>query len=171
MSSAGRDTIITENVLNAFNKVLNSDMNAIILTDAELVFLVNKELSDDEKFSYSSFQRWKTLFKKQDDCDEQTAKYLDKYDEILSIIKDALITQKNNLFREFREDKQTWTKWAWIIERKFDEWNLRTKSENINRIDNLNKVEVEIINKKDEPKIDIDLGNGGEQEQSSENNA
>ena len=35
--------------------------------------------------------------------------------------------QKKNLFLKLIEGKGQWQRWAWIIERKFDEWNLRIK--------------------------------------------
>jgi len=39
--------------------------------------------------------------------------------------KKALIIQKENLFKKFSNDDRAWQRWAWIIERKFSEWNLK----------------------------------------------
>ncbi len=168
--SGGRPTKINDEVLKAFDEIVNDGINAIILTDDELVFLVNEKLEAKDKFSYSSFQRWKALMTKDEtDISEEEEKYLDKYADILGLIKKALITQKNNLFTELKNDKQTWTKWAWIIERKFDDWNLRIKSENKN--DTINKVEVEIISpNNNDSKDKINKNNDADESQSIENN-
>ncbi len=152
----GRPVKINDNIINAFNEIVNDGMNSIILTDDELVFLVNEKLREEDKFSYTTFKNWKS--KKdltKEELDDATVIYnIDKYEQILSVIKKALITQKNNLFNEFKEDKQTWTKWAWIIERKFDDWNLRIKSEATNKNQNINKIELEIIEPNDSKNTD-----------------
>jgi hypothetical protein len=50
----------------------------------------------------------------------------------LPLIKKALLIQKQNLFKKFENDDRAWQRWAWIIERKFTEWNLKHISENKN---------------------------------------
>ena len=54
----------------------------------------------------------------------------------------ALIIQKENLFKKFSNDDRAWQRWAWIIERKFSEWNLKNINENKN--DNTHTGEIKI---------------------------
>ena len=149
-NQGGRPTKINDNIINAFKEILDEGMNALIMTDEELCILVNDKLSDEDKFDYSTFKNWKALHKSKD-LNDETAKYnVDKYKQILALVKKALIIQKNNLFQKLGSDKE-WTRWAWIIERKFDKWNIRHKSEVKSQA--VDKVEVEVIHtKKDDIK-------------------
>jgi DNA-binding MarR family transcriptional regulator len=52
--------------------------------------------------------------------------------EFCPLIKKALRNQKENLFKKFSNDDRAWQRWAWIIERKFSEWNLKNINENKN---------------------------------------
>ena len=45
------------------------------------------------------------------------------------LIKKALIRQKVSLFEKLKGDDKQRQRYAWIIERKFDDWNLKTKKE------------------------------------------
>ena len=47
----------------------------------------------------------------------------------MRLYKKALTIQKKNLFKKLQSDDDKWQKYAWIIERKFDDWNLRSKQE------------------------------------------
>ena len=95
----------------------------MLLTDEELVFLINENLEEKEKVAQVTFKKWKS-----GDYSElgETGK------EFLSLIKKALIIQKENLFKKFQNDDRAWQRWAWIIERKFSEWNLKNINENKN---------------------------------------
>ena len=124
---AGRPTKLDDEIIQAFNTVLNEGINAIILTDEEMVLLVNDILPENNKFSYSAFKDWKAFAT---DVKKDTTDYnAMMYDKIRSVIKKALTIQKQNLFTKMQNDKQAWQKYAWIIERKFDEWNIRNKIE------------------------------------------
>ena len=95
----------------------------MLLTDEELVFLINQELEDSEKVAIRTFKLWKS------------GDYAEKGEtgkEFLPLIKKALIIQKENLFKKFSNDDRAWQRWAWIIERKFSEWNLKNINENKN---------------------------------------
>ena len=59
------------------------------------------------------------------------------------LIKRALLTQKENLFKKFANDDRAWQRWAWIIERKFSEWNLKQISENFNKVEAIVKEEID----------------------------
>ena len=47
-----------------------------------------------------------------------------------------------DLFKKFTNDDRAWQRWAWIIERKFSEWNLKNINENKN--ENNHKGEIKI---------------------------
>lgn len=113
--------------------VYNPDM--VYLTDEELVFVINKELDEKDRIHKSTFEKWKA-----GNFDEkgETGK------EFLRVIKDALIQQKINLFNRFGKKDDMWTKWAWIIERKFSEWNLKIITENKNENNNTHSGEIKI---------------------------
>jgi hypothetical protein len=97
----------------------------MLLTDEELVFLINEELEESEKVSIRTFKHWKS------------GNYDEKGDigkEFLPLIKKALLIQKESLFKKFQNDDRAWQRWAWIIERKFSEWNLKKISENTTEV-------------------------------------
>lgn len=97
-------------------KVIEEDINAIILTDEELFTLANDELEEKYQISYTTFKVYKASKK-----DEEKA----WYSEFQSLYKKALTKQKKDLFDSLKSDPQAWQRFAWIIERKFDSWNLR----------------------------------------------
>lgn len=114
----GRPTKIAE-FTKALEKILTSE-NVIALTDEDLVFLVNEELEEDERIHQSTFQKWKAWKVE----DEEAGR------EFLRLYKKALIKEKTNLMSTMKTEEWQWQKTAWIIERKFDEWNIRMKTEN-----------------------------------------
>ena len=133
-----RPTIINNKIIKAIENVVNDDINSIILTDDELVAEVNEKLKGTNKFSYSAFKDWKSFAignKKEEDTSEENYKL---YMKLGSVIKRALKNQKKNLFTALRNEPTQWQKWAWIIERKFNDWNIKkqidvtTKGESIN---------------------------------------
>jgi hypothetical protein len=121
-----RPTIISDKIIQAFDAVLNDGMNAIILTDEELITLVNDKLPEEERFSWSAYKDWKAfaLGTKTD----TTAENIKLYQRLGSLIKKALIMQKQSLFKKLQTEPQ-WQRYAWILERKFSEWNLKHVSE------------------------------------------
>ncbi len=123
-----RPTKLTRKFLEVAEEVVFYDINAIILTDEELVMTINEKLEDKEQISDRTFQRWKS--KNKDEQDSNKDKELDEVGkEFCRLIKKALKIQKQGLFNKFREEPNQWQKWAWIIERKFDDWNIKHKSE------------------------------------------
>ena len=101
-------------------------MNSLLCTDEDLVFLVNERLDEWEKIDITSFQNWKAW--------SLSDEYSDVYQEFLGLYKKALMIERKSLMIKFQSDEWQWQKWAWIIERKFDEWNIRMKSEVDNNI-------------------------------------
>lgn len=103
------------------NEVLFSE-NVILFTDEELVDEINERLEEKYRICQSTFQKWKAGKIESDDLGSQ----------FLRLIKKALREQKKNLLEKYSTDDKAWTRWAWIIERKFSEWNLKHISENKN---------------------------------------
>jgi len=127
-----RPTKLTKDWLKVANEIVNEDINAIILTDEELVFLINEKVVKKERISSRTFERWKA--KNKSDEEEE----IDKIGkEFCRLIKRALMRQKRDLFNSLKGDDKQWQRFAWIIERKFDNWNIRQKTETTLKIDKL----------------------------------
>jgi hypothetical protein len=109
--------------IDAFTQALEEVLNrpkgvgmAIMHTDADLIFLVNESLDDDDKISDITFRKWKAGDSMGDE----------RRDVFLSLYKRALMNQRDMLFESMRDEPPgAWQKWAWILERKFGDWNLR----------------------------------------------
>ena len=115
-NEGGRPTKLTQKFLDIANEVMNEDINAIILTDEELLMLINEQLVGREKVANKTFQDWKAGRTK-------SARGVG----FRFLLKEAIIRQKKDLFNQFRAEPNQWQRWAWIIERKFDDWNIRQK--------------------------------------------
>ena len=111
-----------ERFSQALEEVLNRPKGvgmAIMHTDADLIFLVNEGLEPDERIADITFRKWKSGEATQDDA---------LRDVFLSLYKRALMDQRDALFDSMAEEPPgAWQKWAWILERKFDEWSLRQR--------------------------------------------
>jgi len=112
-----------KNFLVAMGDVLNEDINSIILTDEELFLLANEKLNSKDKICYATFKNYKS------NSSKLTAETKALYDEFLALYKKAILKQKKGLFTSLKKDEKAWQRYAWIIERKFDAWNLRKVSE------------------------------------------
>lgn len=130
-----RPTILNEEIIQTFKDILSEDNNAIILTDEDLCLLVNDRM-DGMSFSYSAYKDWKAfaIGTKSETSEENMI----LYKKLRSLIKKALIIQKQELFKKLNNETVQWQRWAWIIERKFDEWNIRHKAE-VDTTININK--------------------------------
>ena len=51
------------------------------------------------------------------------------YAKFLHLIKKALFKEKKRLLELLAKDDKQWQRYAWILERKFDDWNIKMKSE------------------------------------------
>ena len=91
----------------------------VVYTDKELVEFVNMHLDERDQISIASFERYK---KGEIVDDEYVHLFVRAY-------KRALFLQKRRLMESLEDDVPGgWQRYAWILERKFDEWNLRAKS-------------------------------------------
>ena len=91
---------------------------AIVYSDEMLINEVNSLLPEKDRISYRTFRRYKSGEIKDDEVLEA----------FVSSYKKALAMQAGNVMRNLAEEPAgVWQKWAWIMERKFDEWNERRK--------------------------------------------
>ena len=51
------------------------------------------------------------------------------FPKFLHLIKKALFKEKKRLLELLAKDDKQWQRYAWILERKFDDWNIKMKSE------------------------------------------
>lgn len=106
--------------LKAFQEVLKlNESDVVYLTDDELRICCNNLLEDEHQISSTTFENWKAW--KLKDSPE--------YQGFLVLYKNALINQKRELFKAVNKWEANWQSRAWIIERKFSEWNLKIISE------------------------------------------
>jgi hypothetical protein len=115
-----RPTKLTQKLLDKFQAILDDDLNALVCTDEELLILLNDELEENERISEDSFQRYKAGKLKEDTS---------LLKQFCGLYKRALIKQRLNLMKELKTTDSSWQRFAWIIERKFDEWNMKIKNE------------------------------------------
>ncbi len=115
--------------VEAFEELMKTNENDVIyLTDDELRESCNELLEEKAQISEATFKSWKA------GTQENNIDYF----RFLALYKKALQNQKRNLFTKLQDDPQAWQRFAWIIERKFSEWNLKQISENINKNTNVN---------------------------------
>lgn len=111
--------------IQAFASVLQQPHpvgHAIIYTDAELVFLANDRLEPEDRIDESAISRWKK-FEFADEKDQAEA------EEFRRLYEKHLLQQRSALFDAMvsEEETRSWNRYLAIIERKFDNWNLRQK--------------------------------------------
>ncbi|HRE77105.1 MAG TPA: hypothetical protein PLL09_04685 [Flavobacterium sp.] len=112
-----------DNWIKELENVLNNE-NILFLSDSDLVFLVNKNLDEADRICKSTFEKWKAGKHHKDDVAGE---------KFIELVHHALIKQKQFLSKKMIDDDKNWQRYAWIMERKFAEWNLKRISENINR--------------------------------------
>ena len=121
----GRPSKLTDNFLKVVKEVLNDNMNAIIYTDEELLFEINERLPKKENISIATWKNYKRYTQNKEEVNNLRKVDIDKISQFLAIYKKAINIQKKNLFQQLSWDEKAWQRWAWIIERKFSEWNLK----------------------------------------------
>lgn len=144
MAKVGRKDKMT-NWLKALKEVLD-EKNIIFLTDVDLVFLTNKKCEPIEQISKETFKKWKSGEKGSQD--EETRK------EFFECVQDALIKQKMFLQEKMLQDERSWQKYAWIMERKFSEWNLTHISKNINTNEQSTVIQITAANQAQKELLD-----------------
>lgn len=131
--------------LKELNVVLE-DEDILFLSDKDLVFLVNRGLPQEHKIADSTFEKWKAgKFAPNEEIGK----------EFIGCIHLALIRQKQFLSQKLMEDNSgQWTRIAWIMERKFSEWNLKHISENVNKNEQSTVIQITAGNEEQRKLID-----------------
>ena len=107
------------NFIKAFEQVIkNDEFDVVILTDSELLMECNDRLEEKHQIAERTFESWKAWEVESEE-----------YNQFLRLYKKALANQRRELFKKLQSEPQQWQKYAWIIERKFNEWNLKKISE------------------------------------------
>ena len=117
-NNGGRPSKLTPEVIDAAKNIINEKI--LFYTDEELVIAINEILPKEAQFSYITFAKWKAGDSQADS---------DLFKEFLYLIKKSLALEKERLLGKLETDKFGWQRYAWILERKFDEWNIRTKAD------------------------------------------
>lgn len=116
----GRPAKINEQRLAAAKKVIADENNIVCLTDEDLLDEINDSLKPEHQVSQTTFEEYKA-WKKLKDAEKQAL-----LDEFSGLYKKALRKQKKNLLNKMVKDFDKRQRYAWIVERKFDEWNIRS---------------------------------------------
>lgn len=107
------------NFIRAFAEVIkNDEFDIVILTDSELLMECNERLEEENQIAERTFESWKAWEVESEE-----------YKQFLRLYKKALANQRRELFKKLQSEPQQWQKYAWIIERKFNDWNLKKISE------------------------------------------
>ena len=123
MWKGGRPAKLNEVRLAKAEEVLSNGNNIVCLTDEDLCAEINEGLDEEYQINKRTFERYKAG---EPIKDPSTQQLLQKF---CRLIEKGLREQKKNLLVKMTEENQNWTKRARIIERKFDEWNIRHKQE------------------------------------------
>ncbi len=132
----GNKVKLTMKHIEVFEEVVNS--NVLYCTDEELFFLFEDALIEKKlpNISYTTYKKYKN---NSDDYIDKYPQYEEIFEKLLSVVKKALIKEKIRCFNKMHDKEELqWQKWAWTIERKFKEWNLKSISETKNENSNTN---------------------------------
>jgi hypothetical protein len=128
-----RPSKMSVELINAFQEVL--DEYILFATDEELIVLLNEKLPEEQRIHQNTFKNWKAGSQENNEL----------YKEFLSLIKKALIKEKQRLLLNLQGDEKAWQRWAWIIERKFDEWNIKQKLDHTTKGESIRDIQVKIV--------------------------
>ena len=119
--ATGAPTKLKSIFIKAAQKVLDNDIKTIILTDEELVDEINDTLKNkNDRISYQTLTNWKRTAK---ECGIENLGDIAK--QFFMLYKKALRRIKQNLIEKQLNEDKSWQRFSWILERKFDEWNIR----------------------------------------------
>ena len=109
--------------VEAFRCVIDEDHPvgmAIVFSDEDVLGMVNERLDEKDRVAHSTFSGWKKGRISDDGV----------LSEFQRLYRQAYREQLKNLFRMLvaEGEKRSWQRYAWLIERKDDRWNLRKKS-------------------------------------------
>jgi len=142
-NKGGRPSKLNDDFIKALKEVLfkeEDNIDAIIHTDKELLFLINQRLPEEKQISKRTFERWKARNK-----EDNLNKLTETGRKFCRLYKKALLEQKRYLFEELKGEKTGWQRWAWIIERKFDDWNIKHKTDITTQGDKVDGINIKFV--------------------------
>lgn len=111
-------------VKTAVNQLIAQPDKFFRYSESQFVLAINQLLADQKtgyRFSLSAFSNWKNRYLAEDDYFfEKNPRSL----EFVELYLFGLLNSYNWLFDQFEQDSR-WQKWAWILERRFENWNLQ----------------------------------------------
>jgi hypothetical protein len=131
----GRPSKLGEAFVKAAKEIINDPEDGkhrvVALTDEDLLFLINDKLAKKDQIHRATFKRWK---KKVIDGEKSEEGKVQKWEnkcleDFCALIKKALTNQKVELHKSLSAYDPHWHRFAWIMERKFSEWNKTDKKE------------------------------------------
>lgn len=126
--------------LDALEEVINNE-ELMFLSNNDILYLVNSKLEKKEQITRRTLHKW--VNKVHENISEE------EYQRFEDLFSKTQIKQKQFLFKKMMESNdKSWTKYAWIMERKFSDFNLKQITENINK--NEDKHIIQIVGKDDE---------------------
>ena len=107
-------------------KVVLEDPRTVIITDSELLTLVNHSLPKADRVAVSTFEFWKTSNLNKKSPENQLNGDIELITEFREILAYARVTQKMNLGGNILDstNKNQWGS-TWILERKFKDLQLK----------------------------------------------
>lgn len=112
---------LSRDFVQTLKDLLAEDENYVLLTDEKILTVLNERLSHDCRIGAKTFQEWKSGKTPKNAPEEAKAFRL--------LIKRALVKQEMALMKKMQEGHEGWQRFAWIMERKFSEWNIRRKTD------------------------------------------
>lgn len=111
-------------ITNEEGEDIGLNFRVIAMTESGLLSCINDMVEDHEKISDRTWRSYKTGEIAGLTSDEQRCVGL-----FISAYKKALESQRYALAMALGQDSPgAWQKWAWLLERRFEEFNQRTKS-------------------------------------------
>ena len=129
MTKLGRPAKINQVWLDKAEEVISDQRNIRCLTDKKLLFEINYGLDEKHQICQTTFEEYKAWKKLKD---PEKAEMLERF---TGLYKKALNEQSKWLMQAMLEDSDKWQKYAWIMERKLNEWNLRIITDNTHKGD------------------------------------
>ncbi|MBC8387081.1 MAG: hypothetical protein H8E13_03405 [Actinobacteria bacterium] len=110
-------------VVKVLRKIVEDELNVLIYTKTELVRLINKELPEGERISIVKLNNYERRAK------ASRPKH-PIYEKFLNLLELQRARSKRALFTKMEgAGSKDWQRYAWMIERLYDEWNIRKKEE------------------------------------------
>lgn len=116
-----RNTKINLEIIDIFRKMVAEENMLLACTDEDLVIMLNERLFVEHRISYRTFQRYKRRALKNTQIPDADPLYLD----LFFILRRAYVELRIQMLKAMQADSYSARRYAWIMERKFKEWNLK----------------------------------------------